>query len=73
MSPKTTISIQQSTSHKIQETKKSLNQLGIKTPSADAVVDFALHCLNQGINPTQEENLREEFKNFQIKRIEEAN
>jgi len=73
MPQKTTISIQKSTCTKIQETKTVLNQLGIKIPSADTLVDFALYCLEQGINPTQVENLKDDFKSFQIKRIEENN
>lgn len=67
--PKTTISIQTSTNAKIQETKKAMNQLGIPIPNADYLVGFALFRLEQELNPTQEENLRADLKEFEHHRV----
>ena len=67
--PKTSISTQQTTSVKIQETKKILKELGIKIPSADILVDFSLYCLNQKLDANVED-LKEEYKKFQVQRIQ---
>lgn len=72
--PKTSISTQQTTSVKIQETKKQLNKLGIKIPSADILVDFSLYCLNKTLYLDElykEEHIKEIFKQFQVQRIQE--